>query len=112
MARQKIDEIGKICKKFMRQNKRPIVDSAKTLFANNSKNCFGVTRVSQFWTALKIPWLKRCTSSRSFWVTLKKEWVADLGLTNLDPRNTNSSQVDSICKNCPNPFWKNVYTII
>ena len=55
-------------------------------------------------------WLKRFTSSKSFWVTLKKEWLADLGLPGLDPRNTNSSQVDSIFKNCPNPFWKNVYT--
>ena len=62
MARQKIDEIEKICKKFWRQNKRPI---------------------SEFWTALKISWIKRFTPSRSVWVTIKKEWLADLGLTGL-----------------------------
>ena len=90
--------------------KRPIVDSAKTLYATNSKNCLSITRISQFWTALKMSWLKRFTSSRSFWVTLKNEWLADFGLTGLVFRNTNSIQVDLICKNCPNPFWKNVYT--
>ena len=46
MARQKIDEIEKICKKFLRQNKRPIVDSSKTLYATNNKNGLGLTRIS------------------------------------------------------------------
>ena len=66
MYRQKIDEIKKICKKFLRQNKRPIVDSEKTLYAINSKKRLSITRISEFWTALKISWLKRFTSSRSF----------------------------------------------
>ena len=54
MERQKIDEIDKICKKFLRQNKRPIIDSAKTLYATNSKNGLSITRISDFWTAFKI----------------------------------------------------------
>ena len=109
LPRQKIDEIEKICKKFLKLNKRPIVDSTKTLYATNNKNGLNLTRISEFWTALKITWLKRYTSSRSFWVTLKNEWLSDLSYTNLDPRNTNSIEVDVICKKCPNLFWKSVY---
>ena len=63
LPRQKVEEIEKICKKFLKLNKRPIVDLAKTLYATNNKNGLGLTRISEFWTSLKISWLKRYISS-------------------------------------------------
>ena len=41
----------------MRQNKRPIVDSAKKICATNNKNGSGLRRISEFWTAPKISFL-------------------------------------------------------
>ena len=75
---QNIDEIEKICRKFLKLNKRPIVDSAKTLYATNNKNGLNLTRISEFWTALKMSRLKRYLYSMSFWVSLKKEGLSYL----------------------------------
>ena len=71
LSRKKIDEIENICQKFVKTNKRPIVDSIKMLYATTNKNGLNLTRISDLWTALKISWLKRYISSKSFWVTLK-----------------------------------------
>ena len=68
---KKIYEVENICKKFLISNKRPIVDSTKTLYATTNKNGLNLTRIPEFWTALIISWLKGYTSSKSFWVTLK-----------------------------------------
>ena len=98
ISRKKIEEIEKVCLKFHRTNKKSIVDSSMTLYATNAQNGLGLTRISEFWTALKISWLKRFVSSYSFWTTLKREWLYNLGCANLDPRCTDSKVVDLICK--------------
>ena len=71
ISRKRIDEIENICLNFLRTNKRSIVDSFRTLYATNAQNGLGLTRISEFWTALKISWLRRSVSSKSFWTTLK-----------------------------------------
>ena len=104
IPRKKIEEIKNICLKFLRTNKRSIVDSSITLYVNNAQNGLGPTRISEFWTALKISWLRRFVSSNSFWTTLKRKWLCDLGCADLDPRCTDLKVVDLICKKCPNLF--------
>ena len=101
--------VEKICLKIHKTNKRSIVDSSRTLYTTNAQNGLGLTRMSQFWTALKNSWLKRFVSSNSFWTTLKREWLYDLGCTDLDPRCTDSKVVDLICKKSQSLFWKNAY---
>ena len=73
ISRKRKDEIEKVCLKYLRTNKSLIVDSSRTLYATNAQNGLGLTRISEFWTALKIFWLKRFVSSKSFWTTLKQE---------------------------------------
>ena len=83
-----IEEIEKLCLQFLRTNKISIVDSTKTLYATNTQNGLGMTRISEFWTALKISWLRRFGSSNFSCTVLKREWLSDLGCTNSDPRGT------------------------
>ena len=44
----KIEEIEKICLKFLKTNKRSIVDSSKTLYTTNAQNGLELTRISEF----------------------------------------------------------------
>ena len=104
ISRKNKEEIEKICLKFLRTNKRSIVDSSRTLYATNAQNGLGLTRISKSWTALKMSWRKRFFSSNSFWTTLKHEWLYDLGCENLDPRCTDSKVVDLICKKKSKPL--------
>ena len=57
----------------MKLNKQSVVDTATTLFATKEDNGLGLIRTSEFWTALTNSWLRRYTSSRSFWTVLKQE---------------------------------------
>ena len=93
-----------ICLKFLRTNKRSIVDSSRTLYATNAQNRLGMTRIYEFWVALNISWLKRFVSSNSFWITIKSEWLCNLECVDLDPRCTDSKVVDLICKKFTNLF--------
>ena len=54
----------------------------------------------------KFALLKIYISSEPFWTTLKLEWLTEVGRPSLDPINTDSKDVDLICKNGPNPFRK------
>ena len=84
-------------------------ENNRTIYATKAQDGLGLTRISEFWTALKISWLRRFCSSNSFWIKLKCEWLRNLGCADLEPRCTDSKVVELICKKCPNPFWKNVY---
>ena len=88
ITRKKIQEILKICCKFMKLNKRSVVDTAQSLFETKENNGLGLTRISKFWTPLKISWLRSYTSSKPFWTVLKQEWLLNLGCTYFEPRNT------------------------
>ena len=98
ITRNKVAEVDNICLKFLRTNKRAIDNSSKTLYATKAQDGLCITRISEFWTALKISWLRRFCSSNSFWTILKREWLRDHGHVDLDPRCTDWNAVELICK--------------
>ena len=98
ISRKKNVEIEKVGLKFLRTNKRSIIDSSRTLYATNAQNGLGLTRIAELWTALNISWLKWFVYSHSFWNKLKCGRLYDLGCANLDPRCTDSKVLDLICK--------------
>ena len=59
-------EIENICLKFLQTNKRAIVNSSKTLYANKAQDVLGLTRISELWTALKSPVLEDSAPSTPF----------------------------------------------
>ena len=93
----------------MRANKRSVVDTTKTVYATKKQNSLGLIRITKFWAALKISWLRRFNSYKYFWSVPKQEWLMKLGYANFDLRNTDQKTIGLLCSKCPNPFWKKVY---
>ena len=67
------------------------------LFPPKSHNGLGLQRVSSFWSAIKMGWLRRL-SKPSFWKTL-----------HIDPHYSNKLRIKKALKNMQNPVMKQIY---
>ena len=81
--------------------------SQDILFAPKTHNGLGLQRVSTFWSAIKMGWLRRLNKP-SFWKTLHIEDLKDKSLL-FDPHNSNELLIKKALKNMQNPVMKQIY---
>ena len=81
--------------------------SQEVLFSPKANNGLGHERVSTFWAAIKLGWLRRL-GKESFWKTLHIEDLKDKSLL-FNPYNANELLLKKAIKNLNNPVMKQVY---
>ena len=81
--------------------------SHDVLFSPKTNNGLGLQRVSTFWSAIKLGWLRRL-GKESFWKTLHIEDLKDKSLL-FNPHNANELLIKKALKNLNNPVMKQVY---
>ena len=83
---------------------RPSIISQDVLFAPQKNNGLGLQRVSTFWAAIKLGWLRRL-GKKSFWKSLHLKDKTPM----FDPHNSNEVNIKKAIKNVNNPMMKQIY---
>ena len=78
--------------------------SQDVVFGKKKYNGLGLQRISTFWSAIKIGWLRRLTHD-SFWKTLHIEDLKDKSLI-FNPYKSNEKHLQKAIKNMQNPMMR------
>ena len=85
--------------------KRCSVDQ-KTRYASKSENGLGMLKLADFWTALRLSWLRRLPYTMSVWGKLHKEEVCKLCFC---PVSSNMEDLVKDKARIKNPVWRDIY---
>ena len=86
---------------------RANIVSQDLIFSPKSNNGLGLRRISTFWSAIKMGWLRRL-GHKSFWRTLHLEVLKDKSLL-FNPYKSNEFHIQKALKNLDNPVWRQIY---
>ena len=101
---KQIKEIEKIWHDYITPKKGAARADIKTIHAPTADGGLGLHHLKEFWQALKVSWIKRLATSKSFWVEIL---ASRTGININTLRVTKTLTLDNInkCKNSGNPFW-------
>ena len=101
---KQIKEMEKIWHDYITPKKGAARADIKTIHAPTAHGGLGLHHLKEFWQALKVSWIKRLETSKSFWVQILA-LRASIKCNVLQV--TKNLTLDNInrCKNSGNPFW-------
>ena len=105
LKKKQIKEIEQIWYDYISPKKGAARADRKTIHAPTVAGGLGLHHLKEFWQALKVSWIRRLNTSRSFWMQILATQSA-ISVPTL--RETDYLTVDALmkCKRTKNPFWQ------
>ncbi len=106
--KKQIKEIEQIWYDYISPKKGAARADRKTIHAPTAAGGLGLHHLKGFWQALKVSWIRRLNTSRSFWMQILATQSA---ISTPTLRETDYLTVDALtkCKRTKNPFWQETF---
>ena len=99
-SKKLVEEIENMISRFIQaENYRT---TKELIFTPKQHGGLGIPRLKEFWSALRVGWLKRTFSSQSFWLKLLQE----TSKRKTPPTYWSEAQMKAAFAGGQNPFWK------
>ena len=104
LTAKQIKQVEKIWHDYISPKKASARTDVETIHAPTAEGGLGLHHLKEFWQALKVSWIKRLATSKSFWIQIL-ELRSNLSICTLQEINFLQLEDINKCKNSGNPFW-------
>ena len=108
LKKKQIEEIEKIWYNYISPKKGAARADKNTLHAPTASGGLGLHYLKEFWQALKVSWIKRLSTSNSFWMQILATQTAT-DISTLRETHFLSVEVLMKCKSTKNLFWQETF---
>ena len=108
LKNKQIKEIEQIWYNYISPKKGAARADKKTIHAPTAVGGLGLHHLKEFWQALKVSWIKRLTSTKSFWMQILASQT-NVSIKTLRETDYLTVEILNRCRSSKNSFWQETF---